>query len=510
MKTCLKIKAFLIFLCIPLLHINIAFESVFSRSIQIVRKGYKHFNGATLYFFYIIPYSKIVDNKYVLLKKQWMNSNLRKRSNRNICEIKTYCNVYKDINDNADIYEKGNILCNNKMKLIMQMLNRTRWYDFKFFSPAKINLFLKLKEKKETYNELSTLMHSINLGDNIYITALSKEDQIKLRQLLFPCSSDDFLTISKNKEYGIMHENKKANQKNDEKHTQYYFNYPLNDDNIIIKVLKRYREELSIKDDTRFLVHVNKRIPIFSGVGGGSSNGATLFYFLEKYFYKYLKSNESKNKFLKKIGSDISFFSSSGFAYCTGKGNDVVDLYDAQATISGKRIYIFQVDEGLSSKSVYENVNYSKIVQYSPVTLLKHFIINSNSNNIIKIVEKKEHIYLRTFVSLDNTDVQNICINDLEHSAFFLFKTLKDLKDLLIKQNIFDAVTMSGSGSSLFSITKNSGMDINLEKIKVENIIKQVREKLNVNIRVYLCDPLRKQQNYWYKPEKLAEVIKKK
>ncbi|SBT36659.1 4-diphosphocytidyl-2c-methyl-D-erythritol kinase [Plasmodium ovale wallikeri] len=504
MKICLQIKSFLLF-CISLVLTNVVSKIVPIECSNFARKIYKPSKVVQLNFFSHPLYNKINSEKYVS-EKLWKSSNLTKRNNCNLSKNQKYSYLDKGINNGRNLHKKGNILCNKKMKLIIQLLNRAKWYDFKFFSPAKINLFLRLKEKKETYNEISTLMHSINLGDDIFITVLSKEDQKRLKHVLNPCISGDFLTIKKNKDYDREHDDKKSCQTYEKKDTQYYNNYPLNEDNIIIKVLKRYREELGINDDIRFLVHVNKRIPVFSGVGGGSSNGASVFYFLEKYFYKYLKSNELKHEFLKKIGSDISFFTSSGFAYCTDKGNYVIDLGNAQATISEKRIYLFQVNEGLSSKSVYENVNYDKIVQYNPVTLLTNFITNSDSNKIVKIVEEKEKNFLNRFVHVDKMDMQNIFLNDLEHSAFLLMRKLKDLKDLLISQNIFNVVTMSGSGSSLFAITK-SDMNVNSEKGNVKDLIKHVQEKLNVKIKVYLCDVLRKREHFWYKPTKIAEVI---
>ncbi|CRH00638.1 4-diphosphocytidyl-2-C-methyl-D-erythritol kinase, putative [Plasmodium relictum] len=495
MKFSININA-IIFLFINLVFFNLAHKNVLNKNSVVTIKKLKN-SKRKLSNFYFINQNRKISNK-VFLKKN-TKSNLNQNANY---EVKEKINLDTDerIYNDEFFYKKGNVLCSKKMKLILHVLNRTKWFDFKFFSPSKINLFLRLKGKKGSYNDISTLIHSINLGDDLFITILNKENQTKLRDLLYPCSSGDFLTIKKNKEYEIKHKNISSVKEKD----LYYNNYPLNDDNIIIKILKKFRENLNISDDIKFLIHVKKRIPIFSGLGGGSSNGATLFYFLEKHFYKYLKVDELKNDFIKEIGSDISFFKSSGFAYCTGKGNDIIDLKSVFSDILKDRIYLFKFNKGLSTKVVYENVNYNKIIQYNPINLLEYII---NSNKFTKIIEEKEKTYMKSFVNLESKQLQNIFINDLEHSAFFLEKKIKEIKEMLIDKNIFDVVTMSGSGSALFALPKNN-INLNLEKIKIKNLINDLKKKLNVNVKVYLCKILRKNENIWYKPNEIAKAIK--
>lgn len=503
---------------------NVESKNVPNKSTKFVIKLSKDTKGVDLKNCFINQYNKIINERCVhknsgivkngIVKSGIVKSGIVKMNDDSLkCLKGIYSNIENDNNDseNEHVYKKGNILCNEKMKLLIKILNTKKWYDLKLFSPGKINLFLRLKEKKENFNELSTLMHAINLGDDIFIKALNKNEQEKLSPILYPCLSGDFLTIEedKTKEHDIIKENRKVCEKNETGKYE-YMNYPLNDSNIIIKVLKKYRKDLNINDNIRFLIHIKKRIPIFSGIGGGSSNGASVFYYLEKYFYKYLKTNELKNNFLKEIGSDISFFSSSGFAYCTGKGNNIIDLANFDVIISEKKIYLFKIGEGLSSKLVYQNVDYEKIIQYNPISLLEKFICNLRSNlnnkdknNIIEIVKKSEENYMKKFIN-KNLDIQNMFVNDLEIPAFFLLKKIKYLKDFLASQNIFDVVTMSGSGSSLFAITKNNE---NLNPNKIKELIKQAEKNFNINIKVYSCQVIRKNENSWYHSDKLAEVI---
>ncbi|VWU52728.1 4-diphosphocytidyl-2-C-methyl-D-erythritol kinase, putative, partial [Hepatocystis sp. ex Piliocolobus tephrosceles] len=545
MNYCVKIKA-LICLYIYLHFTTTGLVSVSIRNNKCAKISHKSFNPNVLIFHFLNTYNNNFNsNKIVLKSKEQEKSNLCKYENRvQWKKKKNYTllnsNVKKiDIISKDDITKKGNVLCNEKKKLIAQLLNRTKWYNYKFFSPAKINLFIRLKKKKKTYNTLSTLMHSINLGDDIFITVLNKDDRKKLDQVLYPCLSGDYLTINKHvQQKSTASENGKENNmtynrvsnENKDHHTGriketssntnitslFYNNYPLNDNNIIIKVLNKHRQELrknnNYDDDVKFLVHVNKRIPIFSGIGGGSSNGATVFYFLEKYFYKNFKSKKSQNKFLQTIGSDISFFISTGFAYCMVKGNDVIDLKNIEMKLYKKKIYIFKINIGLSSKLVYDNVNYKKIVQYNPISLLKQFInVKSNNkhyNDIINKIKKKEKPYIKDFINLESSNLKNLSLNDLEHSAFILVEKLKKLKKILTKQNMFSVVSMSGSGTSLFAITKNDDIKYsNLEKKEIINLAKNAKKKLNIAMKVYLCEFLKKGENVWYKPKTMAERI---
>ena len=60
-----------------------------------------------------------------------------------------------------------------------------------------------------------------------------------------------------------------------------------------------------IKHGHKYRVEIKKKIPTFSGLGGGSSNSATLI----KYFLKRKKiSKENLNYFSKILGSDLKLF----------------------------------------------------------------------------------------------------------------------------------------------------------------------------------------------------------
>ena len=81
-----------------------------------------------------------------------------------------------------------------------------------------------------------------------------------------------------------------------------------NKSNSIIKVLKILREKDLISE--YYSVLVNKRIPVFAGMGGGTSNAVCLI----KYFTGNKINKDLSSILDKKIGSDLRlFFHKQGF-----------------------------------------------------------------------------------------------------------------------------------------------------------------------------------------------------
>ena len=118
-------------------------------------------------------------------------------------------------------------------------------------SPAKINLFLKVgkKIKGKKHHNVQSLVFLTNLNDQIIIKRTKKlRDIIKFRGRF---KSDI----------------KKSN-------------------NTITKSMYLLRKKKLIDKKDKYEINIKKNIPVFSGLGGGSSNAATLI----KYFFKKKKN----------------------------------------------------------------------------------------------------------------------------------------------------------------------------------------------------------------------------
>ena len=137
--------------------------------------------------------------------------------------------------------------------------------NFKIKSYCKINLSLRvLKRLKSGYHNISSLITFCDLHDVISISKITNQK--------------DQVSFSGKFKKGI---NKKKNT--------------------ITKVLSLLRKN-ELLENQAFKINIKKNIPYGSGLGGGSSNAATLL----NYFKSNMKLKLNKNK-VKKLARQIGF-----------------------------------------------------------------------------------------------------------------------------------------------------------------------------------------------------------
>lgn len=176
----------------------------------------------------------------------------------------------------------------------------------KVFSPAKINLFLKIiRKRSDGYHELSSLFQTIDLGDT----------------LTFELSSKDSLTCTDPL-------------------------IPTNETNLVLKATQLFRNKTGFS--TNFKIHLLKQIPIQAGLGGGSSNAASTLWACNNLTGNKI-SIADLQQWSAEIGSDIPFFFSEGTAYCTGRGEHVQNL----SPLTKQHCWIIKPKVGLSTPEVY-------------------------------------------------------------------------------------------------------------------------------------------------------------
>lgn len=155
-------------------------------------------------------------------------------------------------------------------------------YDLSLRSPCKINLFLRITGRRANgFHDLASLFQTISLSDYMHFSLLpsgATKDQL--------VCSDTSLEID--------------------------------DSNLVIKALNLMRDKSSIKD-AYFRVRLDKHVPMQAGLGGGSGNAATAMYAFNK-LTGFKHSLDELLLWSGDIGSDITFFFSTGTAYCTGRG----------------------------------------------------------------------------------------------------------------------------------------------------------------------------------------------
>ena len=187
--------------------------------------------------------------------------------------------------------------------------------------------------------------------------------------------------------------------------------------NSIIDVLTILRKKNLISN--YYSVSVNKRIPVFSGMGGGTSNAACLIrYFITKKMNKNLSSI-----FNKKIGSDLKLFShEQGFL----KNLTTIDNFQRK-----HRLYFLLVYPNIRCSTHYV---YSKVKKYS----LK------SKHSFSKVNDKSK--FIQILINKDN-DLQSIVEN-----KYPIIKKL--IIEIGQKKGCYFS-RMTGSGSVCYGVFKS-------------------------------------------------------
>ena len=165
-----------------------------------------------------------------------------------------------------------------------------------------------------------------------------------------------------------------------------------------LKILRKYK---LIKDF--YKISIKKNIPIFAGLGGGTSNSASIV----RYF---LKSNTNNNVLLseleKKVGSDFKLFLNNNsfqknlniIFKAKNKLRLPIIILFPYIDCRTKEIYKKVKNFSLSSKKLY-------LKKISQNTFLKY--LQADKNDLQKIVEKK---YLKISILIKNIGKQKGCI----------------------------------------------------------------------------------------------------
>lgn len=253
-------------------------------------------------------------------------------------------------------------------------------WDLSLKSPSKINLFLRiLGRRKDGYHELASLFQAISLHDNLNVSALPGN------------ATEDVLECSTP---GV----------------------PTDGTNLVLRAFDIYRKHTGAT--TRFRAQLDKRIPHAAGLGGGSGNAATALWAANKLTKGKLTDTELAGLGAE-FGSDISFFFTNGTAYCTGRGDKMMQV----ERLNTHTLYIVKPKESLSTRDVFRALD---------VEGCKN---GANPRDLLEAMKKG--VLFADFV------------NDLEKPAFELLPRMSEIKEALYDAGL-TVVMMTGSGTAFF------------------------------------------------------------
>ena len=246
-------------------------------------------------------------------------------------------------------------------------------------SYAKVNIFLKISDKREEYHELvSRFVRVHSLFDTISFVKSSRKAFCIIGN--FSCNMET---------------------------------------NAVYKAYKLLEKYDGVEDFFKnYSVEVNKNIPEFAGLGGGSSNAATFLLMTNKYCNLNLSKDEL-SKIAIKIGADVPFF--------------VYEYNSANVTGIGEIVEKFD-EEMLNIDTITPNIkcNTGEIFK----VFRENFYKQISKNKADKLFKMK------SIEILNNLNINEA--NDLYEPAISVYPKLEEYA-----QNSW---FFSGSGSSFFKV----------------------------------------------------------
>ena len=266
------------------------------------------------------------------------------------------------------------------------------------FSPAKLNLYLEIKNRRtDGFHNIESLMTFCDYGD--------------------------LISVKKSKNFKLKIDGPFSNSLNQR-------------ENLIEKTVKGLENIYKRK----FLVSIDltKNLPISSGMGGGSSNSATVIKCLKEIFE--LKEPKDFNEFLLSLGADVPFCYYGKTAIVSGIGEKIEFIGNV------KNFYILLINPKteVSTKEIFDSL---KIDSKSKI---KNNEKSIKPNNLSFILKKK---------------------NDLESHTITINKKINEILSFLKSCKGCLMSRMTGSGATCFAFF-NGYDDQEKAKIRAKNKFK--------------------------------------
>ncbi len=199
----------------------------------------------------------------------------------------------------------------------LKQIRQVKKYDYQtlmnyqLLSPAKVNLFLQVTGKRpDGYHELFTLMCPVGLYDTVSLTFGTKKTRVF-------CPDPDV---------------------------------PEDETNLAFKAAAIFFRALNKNEGVE--ISIDKKIPVAAGLGGGSSNAATVLSGLNRYYDDPFSRDGLMDMGLS-IGADVPFFILGKPAVATGIG-EKLETYEK---LSLFHIVLIYPGIKVSTADVYKNFN---------------------------------------------------------------------------------------------------------------------------------------------------------
>ena len=273
-------------------------------------------------------------------------------------------------------------------------------FDLRVQAHAKVNLYLDvIGQRPDGYHEIETVFHSIGLHDEIYLRKRSD------RKITVHCEHP---------------------------------HVPCDPRNLAYRAAKLLLD--NTPDVSGVEIQILKRIPVASGLGGGSANAAAVLCGMNTLFDLGLTQTDLV-RFGVQLGADVPFCILGGAALGRGIGEILTPLPPLEEG------WILLVNPGfeISTAWVYQQINLSLTPPKKNVTILTRYLRNGELFSVAR------HLY-----------------NGLEVPVLSKYPVIETIKTKLDNSPGSCGVLMSGSGATVFALME-SQVQANLAAATFEN-----------------------------------------
>ena len=254
---------------------------------------------------------------------------------------------------------------------------------------AKINLVLNIGDlRPDGYHDIQTIMQSLELHDDVTV------EQTGGTGITVTASVD---TI------------------------------PTDESNLAAKAVKAFAAKTGVPADG-LSIHIEKRIPVAAGLGGGSSDAAATLRALNVLYETNLSVDELAEIGIE-VGSDVPFCVHGGCAYVEGKGDMVVPTTPMPQCI----IVIGKPDLAISTEKMYQRFDQAELPQRADHT--PEIMLGLRWENLKAVAESVGNAFEQVLMKNERNTV------DMMKEVMNQFGTL--------------GTAMTGSGPAVFGIFDN-------------------------------------------------------
>ena len=258
----------------------------------------------------------------------------------------------------------------------------------KIRAPAKVNLGLRVIGRRPNgYHLVDTIIVPVSLYDEIEITKTrrSRKGAAGSKQLEVTCDHPSV---------------------------------PAGEKNLAYQAARLLLKEKNILEGVR--IHINKRIPVGAGLGGGSSDAAAVLLGLNRLLHLNYSSKELERISLS-LGADVPFFIKAVPARARGIGERLTPIKGLP------KLWLIILYPGFSVSTawVYRNLRLK----------LTKPRLNNSINSLLGTADQ----------------IRRLLVNDLESVIVSRYPKISSFKEDLTRAGAV-GVLMSGSGSSVFGV----------------------------------------------------------